>query len=354
MKERCYNGTSDSSRPSPNSTLPNHPSKNYFHQISPTQFWFIIDIKMTHPSTPSTGQAEAAYLSSPKKSNSSPTKPFDGIFRECPSKLSNTAPINLLPESLPLYPLSKSSSKPSPTSVPVSPSKTARLEQTGKSHKHLLAMHSNTTKAECNKRVGWVLNLFSEGKLELAQTSAEMILANQKGLSLYHRAPLFAMLTLFPGGLKYADHAVRIYKYLSVKHPEFKQAYENAKRSQDLAHKIESLREYEVIKMKLVVLSTAEAYSLTLDAGNAEGLQRMISATSTSTDSTTASTRTCIKKATRDSSRTLSSQNLALHLSLPFHRMMLVIRQNLLKRNTLASRYPRHPRQLYSLVTRLQ
>jgi hypothetical protein len=77
-----------------------------------------------------------------------------------------------------------------------------------------------------------------------------MILANQKGLTIYHRAPLFAMLTLFPGGVKYGEHAVRIYRYLSVKHPEFKPAYRNAVETRDLAQKIEALREWKEIKMK--------------------------------------------------------------------------------------------------------
>ncbi|RFN47564.1 hypothetical protein FIE12Z_8187 [Fusarium flagelliforme] len=196
---------------------------------------------MTHRTTPTIGQAEAASISPPKLSNSSPTKPFDGIIKGFPSKLSNTAPINFHPESLTPYP----SSKPSPTSVPVSPSKTAKLEQT----------------AECNKRVGWVLNLFSEGKLEMAQTSAEMILANQKGLTLYHRAPLFAMLALFPGGVKYGEDAARIYKYLSVKHPEFKPAYQNAEETRKLAHKIAALREVKEMNMKKRGSATADDVS---------------------------------------------------------------------------------------------
>ncbi|KAJ4141667.1 hypothetical protein NW768_000883 [Fusarium equiseti] len=196
---------------------------------------------MTHPPPPTISQAAPAYTSPPKTSNSSSTNPFVGIYKGWPTNLYNTAPINSHVESLPPYP----SSKPSTTSAPVSPSKTAKRDQA----------------AECNKRVAWVLDLFSEGKLEMAQTSAVMLLANQKGLTLYHRAPLFAMLALFPGGVKHGKHAVRIYKYLSLKHPELQPAYRNAEETLKMAYKIETLRELKEVTMMRRGTATADDVS---------------------------------------------------------------------------------------------
>jgi hypothetical protein len=101
-----------------------------------------------------------------------------------------------------------------------------------------------------DKSVGRVLELFDQGNLETAQAMAEELLLSHPALNLYHRAPLHAMLSLYPFGSAHGERAVRIYREIAAARPEFKPAYQNARESLVMAYKIEALWEAQELKME--------------------------------------------------------------------------------------------------------
>ncbi|RGP71535.1 hypothetical protein FSPOR_3241 [Fusarium sporotrichioides] len=103
----------------------------------------------------------------------------------------------------------------------------------------------NSSKDKLSARV---FDHFNKGQLEIAQAMAEALLTCLS-LTWDQRAPLHAMLGIYPFGIEHAEEAVRLYRQLDLTCSGFKLALENARESLALAHKLEALWEAEEIKM---------------------------------------------------------------------------------------------------------